>query len=180
MVTKGQTALLLASLLLLIAATLLSLNHQFNTLSRLEQEYSSTEKQWSELVNEWKVLTFERWMLLNLGTYPRNASPLGLTGGIEALIFYSDDVSEEDLTSRFDPLAESFNISITYLGLTNQTNLDRLEDICNKTNLPEPSQEQSYVIMLNSSKIICLRLEQVDDEVFGKCVEYLSLSRQET
>lgn len=179
MAIKGQTTLLLVALLLLIAATLLSINHQFNTLSYLEQEYSSTESQLSELMKEWEALTFERWMLLDLGTYPRNASPLGLIGGIEAFIFYSNDVSEENLTSRFDPLAESFNITVAYLGLANQTNLNTFKDICNKTGFPEPSSSQSYVIILNSSKIIRLRLEQVDNEVFSKCVEYLSLSRPE-
>lgn len=180
MATKSQTTLLLAALLLLIAATALSINHQFNTLSYLEHEYSSTESQLSELMKEWEALTFERWMLLDFGTYPRNASPLGLIEGIEAIIFYSNDVSEENLTSRFDPLAENLNITVTYLGLANQTNLNTLKDTCNKTGFPEPSLWQSYLIVLNSDKIIRLRLEQVDNEVFSKCVEHLSLSTPET
>jgi len=180
MAIKSQTKLLLVALLLLIAATALSINHQVNTLSYLEQEYSSTESQLSELMKEWEVLTFERWMLLNLGTYPRNASLLNATGSIEAFVFYSNDVSEENLMSRFDPLAESFDITVAYLGLMNQTNLNTLEEICGKAGFPQPSPWQSYVIVLNSSKIICLRLEHVDDEVFSKCVEYLRLSMPET
>lgn len=180
MTKKSQTTLLLLALLLLIAASALSINHQFNTLSYLEQEYSSTESQLSELMKEWEALTFERWMLLELGTCPRNASPLNATGSIEAFVFYSKDVSKKNLTSRFDPLAESSNITVAYLGLTNQTNLDTLEGICNKTGFPKPSPWHSYVIVLNSSKIICLRLEKVDNEVFSKCVEYLKLSMPKT
>lgn len=106
MAIKGQTKLLLVVLLLLVAATALSINHQVNTLSYLEQEYSSRESQLSEQMKEWEALTFERWMLLNLGTYPRNSSLLNATGSIEAFIFYSNDVLKENLMSRFDPLAE--------------------------------------------------------------------------
>jgi len=180
MALKGQASLLLVALLLLIAAGALSTSHQVNTLSYLEQKYSDTEKQVSNLVKEWKVLTLERWMLLNLGTYPRNASPLELIGGIKALIFYSNNVSPENLASKFDPLAGIFSVTIAYLELANQTNLNTLKEICNKTGFPEPISWQSYVVILNSSKIICLRLEQVDNEVFSKCVEYLSLTAPET
>jgi len=75
--------------------------------------------------------------------------------------------------SKFDPLGESFNVTVAYLGFANQTNLDTLEGMCNTVDFPEPSPLQSYVIILNSSKIVCLRLEQVDNEVFSNCVEYL-------
>jgi len=179
MTIKRQTSLLLVALLLLIAASGLSISHQVNTISYLEQEYSDTEKQVSNLIEEWEILTLERWMLLNLGTYPRNASSLGLIVGVEAFIFYSYSVSLENLTSRFDLLAESLSVTIAYFELVNLTNFNKLKDICNKTGFPEPTIWQSYVIVLNSSKIICLGLEQVTDEVFSKCVEYLSLSVQE-
>ena len=167
--------------MLIIVAGALSISHQVNTLSCLNQEYSDTEKQISDLMKEWETLTLERWMLRDLGTYPRNSSSLGLNGGIKALIFYYSDASEENLTSRFGPLAASLNVTnIAYLGLANQTNLNTLKDLCDKTDFPEPSPWQSYVVILNSSKIMCLRLEQVDNEVFSKCVRYLSLSVSET
>jgi hypothetical protein len=175
MAIKGQTMLLLVAVSLLIIVTGLSINYQVNVLSSLEQNYSNAEKQFSGLMKEWEALAFEKWMLLNLGTYPRNASPSGVIEGIEAFIFYSKDVLKENLTSRFDPLAESFNITVEYLGLANQTNLNTLKDICYKNGFPEPNSWQNYLIFLNSSKIICLRLEQVDNEVFGKCVDYLNL-----
>jgi len=177
MAIKRQSSLLLVALLLLIAGTL-SISYQANTLSYLNQEFSDTETQVSNLINDWEALTLERWMLLHLGTYPRNASSLGSIEGIKAFIFYSN-VSLENLTSRFDLLAENLSVTITYLELANQTNLHTLKDICNKTGFPEPPS-QSYVIVLNSSRIICLGLKQVDNEVFGKCVEYLSLSSPET
>jgi len=179
MAIKGRTSLLLMALLLIIATGALSIRHQITTLSYLKQEYSDTEEQISNLMKKWESLTLERWMLRDLGTYPRNASSLESVEGIEALVFYSNDVSEENLTSRFDPLAESLNVTVAYFGLANQTNLSTLQDMCNKTGFPEPSPLQSYVLILNSDKIICLRLEQVDSEVFSKCVRYLSLSVSE-
>jgi len=175
MTIKRYTSLLLVALLLLIVIGTLSVSHQVNTLSYLKREYSDVESQISDLMKEWEALAFERWMLRDLGTYPHNASPLEWTGGVKALIYYSNDVSEENLT-RFDQLAESFNITITYLELANHTNLNKLKDMCKKTGFAEPSSSQSYLIVLNSSKIICLWLEQVDNKVFSKCIEYLSLS----
>ncbi len=170
----------MVAFLLLLAASALSISYQVNRLSYLELEYSDMEKQFSSLMKEWESLTFERWLLHDLGTYPRNSSPLEMTENTEIFIFYSNKVSIENLTSRFDPLAESFNVTVAYLELANQTNLITLDDICNKTGFPEPNPSQSYMLFLNSSKIICLRLEQVDSEVFSKCVEYLSLSKPET
>lgn len=169
--------LLFAAFLLLIVANALSINYHVGRLSNLKQEHLDLERQISELMKEQKATTFEHWMLHELGTYPRNASPLGMAQGIEASIVYSSNFSEENLRSKFDPLAESLNITVTYLALIDQENLNQLEYICNKTGFPEPSPEQSYVILLNPSKIICLRLEQVidDEEVFRKCVEYLAL-----
>ena len=180
MAIKGQTLLLMVAFLLLLAASALSISYQVNRLSYLELEYSDIEKQFSSLMKEWEALTFERWLLHDLGTYPRNSSPLETTENTEIFIFYSNEVSIENLTSRFDPLAESFKVTVAYLELANQTNLNTLDDICNKTGFPEPNPSQSYMLFLNSSKIICLRLEQVDSEVFSKCVEYLSLSKPET
>ena len=180
MAIKGQTILLLVAFLLLFATSALSISYQVNNLTYLELEYSDTEKQISNMMNEWEALTFERWLLHDLGTYPRNSSPLETSESIKIFMFYSNDVSKENLTSRFDQLAESLNVAVTYLELANQTNLNILKDMCNKTGFPEPNSSKSYVLFLDSSRIICLRLEQVDDEVFSKCVEYLSLSRLET
>lgn len=177
---KGQTILILAVLLLSISAIVLSINHHFNVLSYLEEEYSDTESRLSVLKKEWETVTFERWMLVELGTYPRNASSLNAADIIKTFVFYSNNVSEENSTLRFDALSENFNITVAYLELTNQTNVDKLEQICNKTGFPQPDPWQSYVILLNSSKIICLRLEQTTDEVFSKCVEYLRGSVPET
>ena len=176
MAIKGQTLLLLMAFLLLVAASALSISYQVNQLSHLELEYSDMEKQISTLMTEWDALTFERWLLHDLGTYPRNASPLETTENIQILTFYSSDVSIENLTSRFDLLAGTFNVTVAYLDLGNQTNVSTFENICNETGFPKPSLSQSYMLFLNSSKIIRLRLEQVDDEVFSKCVGYLSLS----
>ena len=180
MAIKDQTKLLLVFLLLLIAVGALSIGHQVSMLSHLEREYSYTEKQISSMMKECETLTLEQWMLLNLGTYPRNATSLNLSEDIEALIFYSYDILEEDLDLRFDQLTESYNLTVTYLGFANQTNLNLLKDICDKTGFPEPNQRQNYLIVLNPSKIICLRVEQVDSEVLSKCIEYLSLSVSET
>jgi len=181
MAIKGQTRLLLVAFFLLIAATALSISHQVNTLSYLRQDYLDAEERVSNLMKEWEALAFEQWILLKLGTYPRNASGLGLSGGVRVFVFYSNDTSEENLKSTFDPLAQSFNITIAYLGLVNQTNLNTLKDMWNRTGFAEePNAWQSYVIFLNSSKIICLRLEQVGNEAFNKCMEYLSLPTRET
>ena len=180
MAIKGQTLLLLMAFLSLLAASALSVSYQANQLSQLELEYFDMENQFSDLMNEWKALTFERWLLHDLGTYPRNSSPLETTENIQILTFYSNDISIENLTSRFDPLAETFNVTVAYLDLGNQTNVSTLEDICTKTGFPKPNPSQSYMVFLNSSKIIRLSLEQVSDEVFNKCVGYLSLSNPET
>jgi len=176
MTLKGQTTFFLVVLLLLIAASALSIAHQISTVSYLEQEHSVTKNQLAELMKEWEALTFERWMLLNLGTFPRNASLLNATDNIETFVFYSSDVSKEDLASRFDLLAEDLNITVAYLELANQTSFNTLEGMCDEAGFPQPNQSQSYMVTLNSSKMICLSLEQVDDEVFIKCVEYLRLS----
>ena len=114
-------------------------------------------------------------MLHELGTYPENASSIGMAQGINATIFFSSNVSEEDLVSKFDPLAKTLNITVTYLGLIDQENVDLLKDVFLRMGFPEPNPGQSYVILLNPSKRICLRLEQVTDEVFKKCVEYLAI-----
>ena len=180
MAIKGQTILLLVAFLLLFATSALSIGYQVDRLAYFELEYSGMEKQVSNMMNEWEALTFERWLLHDLGTYPRNSSSLETSESIEIFMFYSNAVSEENLTSRFDQVAEGQNVTVTYLELANQTNLDILKDMCDKTGFLEPSSSQSYVFFLDSSKIICLELEQVDDEVFRKCVEYLSLSRLET
>lgn len=176
MTLKGQTTFFLVVLLLLIAASALSIAHHISTVSYLEQEHSVTKNQLSELMKEWEALTFERWMLLNLGTFPRNASLLNATDNIETFVFYSSDVSKEDLASRFDLFAEDLNITVAYLELANQTSFNTLEGMCDEAGFPQPNQSQTYMVILNSSKMICLSLEQVDDEVFIKCVEYLRLS----
>jgi len=150
MTLKRQTVSLLLVFGVLIVAGALSINHQVNMLARLEQEYSSTESQLSETMKEWEILSFERWMLLELGTYPRNASVLNAASSVEAFVFYSNNVPEEDLMSKFDPLGESFNVTVAYLGFANQTNLETLEGMCNAVDFPELSPLQSYVIILNS------------------------------
>jgi len=180
MAIKGQTLLLLVVFLFVFAASGLSISYQVNRLAHLELEYSSMEQQVSNIMTEWEALAFERWLLRDLGTYPRNASPLETSANIEIFMFYSNDVSRENVTSRFDQLAASLNVMVSYLELANQTNLNTLKDMCNKTGLPEPNSAQSYVLFLDSRKIIRLGLEQVVEEVFRKCVEYLSLSRLET
>lgn len=114
-------------------------------------------------------------MLHELGTYPRNTSMIWTTRGINASIFCPSNVSEEDLALRFNPLAETLNITVTCLSLKDQENVELLNEIFLKTSLPEPNLGQSYVILFNPSKTICLRLEQVTDEVFKKCVEYLTI-----
>ncbi len=114
-------------------------------------------------------------MLYELGTYPKNVSLIGITQGINATIFFSSNVSEEDLMSKFNPLGKTLNITVTYLSLIDQENVDLLNDVFLKTGFPEPNPGQSYVILSNPSKRICLRLDQVTNEVFKKCVEYLTI-----
>jgi len=94
MTLKRQTVSLLLVFGVLIVAGALSINHQVNMLARLEQEYSSTESQLSETMKEWEILSFERWMLLELGTYPRNASVLNAASSVEAFVFYSNNVQK--------------------------------------------------------------------------------------
>lgn len=172
---QRQTMLLFAASLLLIAANALSINYHVGGLSNLKQEYLDLERQISELMKEQKATTLEQWMLRELGTYPRNASSLGMTQGINVSIFYSSNISEEDLALRFNPLAETLNITVTYLSLIDQGNIELLNETLLKTGFPELNLDQSYVILLNPSKIICLRLGQVTDEVFRRCVEYLAI-----
>lgn len=172
---QRQTILLFAVSLLLIAANALSIDYHVGRLSNLRQEYLDLERQISELMKEQKATTLEYWMLHELGTYPRNASIMGMTDGINATVFYPSNISEEDLALKFNPLAETLNMTVTHLSLTDQENVELLNEIFLKTGFPEPNPSQSYVILLNPSKIICLKLEQVTDEVFRRCVEYLAI-----
>lgn len=175
MIGQRQTILLFAASLLLIAANALSVNYHVGELSNLKQEYLDLESQISELIEEQRAATLEHWMLHKLGIYPRNASPIGMAQGINATIFFSSNVSEGDLLLRFNPLAENFDITVTYLGLVDPKNVELLDEIFFKTGFPELNLGQSYLILLNPSKIICLGLEQVTDEVFSRCLEYLAI-----
>jgi len=172
---QRQTILLFATSLLLITANALSINYHAGRLSDLKQECLDLERQISGLMKEQKATTLEQWMLHELGTCPKNASMLGMTQGINATIFFQSNVSRQDLALKFNPLAETINITVTYLSLIDQENVELLNEILLKTGFPEPNLGQSYMILLNSSKIICLRLEQATDEVFRKCVEYLAI-----
>jgi len=172
--SHGQTMLLLA-VLLLIAANALSINYHIGKLSILRQECIDLTRQISELVKKQKATILEYWMLRELGIYPRNTSLPWITQGIEAVIFYSSNVSEDDLALKFNSLAKSLNITVTYSSLMDQENVELLKDICLRTGYPEPNLEQSYVVLSNSTRIIFLKLEQVTEEVLRKCVEYLAI-----
>lgn len=170
-----QTILLFAVSLLLIAAFALSINYHVDKLSNLEQERLDLERQISELMKDQKATTLEHWMLHELGTYPKNTSGIEITQGINAFMFYPSNVSEEDLALRFNPLAETLNITVAYLSLTDQENIELLNEIFLKADFPEANPNQTYVILLNSSRTICLDLEQVTEKVFTRCVEYLAI-----